>query len=349
MPFITQGKANLKYILIVVVLAVIVGGGILWLVAERNEQPSSSPQFTQYNLIYCFGDSDAVSEIEVIEGRVIEPIVEGKVISPIEKEGLAPEKYWYKCYLLDTRNFSQEELTVQEINKFMLITTEVSPDGSKIITETVGPKELLITGIINRNIFLSKDSTKKLIAQEKTPVTMFRLIGWAATKETKKEIEKQTNGGGWSIYKNNEFGFQFEYPAGWEISEVKKEERKDTLAVAVINSESFGSIYVWDYSQLSVEEIQSIVTEKEDYISPLGGKVEFDAIEIKQISVVNGIAAAIQMETRASREGQEKVTQDYYLIPSPKGKNLLLQVSLDNELEGKKVWERLINTFKFLD
>lgn len=29
MPFITQGKSNLKYILIVVILAVIVGGGIL--------------------------------------------------------------------------------------------------------------------------------------------------------------------------------------------------------------------------------------------------------------------------------------------------------------------------------
>src|SRR4030042_1457774 len=44
MPFITQGKANLKYILIVVVLAIIVGGGILgyqywWVPKHETQKP----------------------------------------------------------------------------------------------------------------------------------------------------------------------------------------------------------------------------------------------------------------------------------------------------------------------
>ena len=35
MPFITQGKTNWKYILIIVILAVIVGGGILWFLQQK--------------------------------------------------------------------------------------------------------------------------------------------------------------------------------------------------------------------------------------------------------------------------------------------------------------------------
>ncbi|MFC1630291.1 hypothetical protein ACFL06_02035, partial [Patescibacteria group bacterium] len=36
MSFITQGKTNIKYLLIVVVLAVIVGGGILWCASKQE-------------------------------------------------------------------------------------------------------------------------------------------------------------------------------------------------------------------------------------------------------------------------------------------------------------------------
>jgi len=39
MPFFTQGKTNWKYIIILLILAVIVGGGILvWV--EKQEVPS---------------------------------------------------------------------------------------------------------------------------------------------------------------------------------------------------------------------------------------------------------------------------------------------------------------------
>jgi len=39
MPFITQGKTNLSYILIVVILAIIVGGGILWCATKKETAP----------------------------------------------------------------------------------------------------------------------------------------------------------------------------------------------------------------------------------------------------------------------------------------------------------------------
>jgi len=43
MPFITQGKTNWKYILIVVILAFLVGGGILWL-STKQELPYQPPE-----------------------------------------------------------------------------------------------------------------------------------------------------------------------------------------------------------------------------------------------------------------------------------------------------------------
>ena len=52
MPFITQGKTNLIYILIVVVLAVIVGGGILgyqYLWMEKQEKAKTSDTVITYN------------------------------------------------------------------------------------------------------------------------------------------------------------------------------------------------------------------------------------------------------------------------------------------------------------
>jgi hypothetical protein len=38
MPFITQGKTNWRFIVLVIILAIIVGGGALWY-AKRPEQP----------------------------------------------------------------------------------------------------------------------------------------------------------------------------------------------------------------------------------------------------------------------------------------------------------------------
>jgi hypothetical protein len=68
MPFITQGKANLKYILIVVVLAAIAGGGILvW-------QPWRAPKSEE--ILYC--PSIGRVEKEIISGVYLRRCEESK-------------------------------------------------------------------------------------------------------------------------------------------------------------------------------------------------------------------------------------------------------------------------------
>jgi hypothetical protein len=47
MPFLTKGKTNWKYILIVAILAVIVGGGILGYLRYFNKEISSLAKFPE--------------------------------------------------------------------------------------------------------------------------------------------------------------------------------------------------------------------------------------------------------------------------------------------------------------
>jgi len=47
MPFLTKGKPNWKYILIVLILAVIVGGGILSYLRYLNKEISSLSKFPE--------------------------------------------------------------------------------------------------------------------------------------------------------------------------------------------------------------------------------------------------------------------------------------------------------------
>jgi len=64
MPFLTQGKTNWKYILIVVILAVIVGGGILgycrWLAREKIP---STPVANVYKKSTCYCNSASDSKM----------------------------------------------------------------------------------------------------------------------------------------------------------------------------------------------------------------------------------------------------------------------------------------------
>jgi hypothetical protein len=90
MPFLTQGKTNWKYILIVLVLAVIVGGGILWWAGQEIPLPETpeikSPE-NKYLLDekYCEKEEDCVSET-TIKMDCINRVAYLKLGAPVQQQ-----------------------------------------------------------------------------------------------------------------------------------------------------------------------------------------------------------------------------------------------------------------------
>ena len=96
MNLLKQGKTNWKYILIVAILAILVGGGILWWVAKQEVPPAELPEIKK---------PEKVVEEETAEEffRVIQPEANQKITSPIQIKGKA--------------NLSENELVKEWVDK----------------------------------------------------------------------------------------------------------------------------------------------------------------------------------------------------------------------------------------
>ncbi len=100
MPFITEGKTNLKYILIILILAVLVGGWALWLSMEEEISPVGEIEDEILTLLENLKQETGVnfSVIQSVEIKwdvkkyeeIEEVIVEGK---GFEAKGISSEQY----------------------------------------------------------------------------------------------------------------------------------------------------------------------------------------------------------------------------------------------------------------
>ena len=145
---------------------------------------------------------------------------------------------------------------------------------------------------------------------------------------------------GWKTYKSEKFGFQFEYPDNWEADTRKSE---NSLTIVLIQSKSFGSIQAWDYSELSAEEIESTVDDETNYYSPVTDtRVVIKDKKVEEVKIGSGTATTIQLSYKVTSEGKKKIFKDYYLIPSPKGKNLLIKINVSDTDLAEEIWRKLL-------
>jgi len=90
MPFLTQGKTNWKFIGIVVILAVIIGGGILW--CGTRKEMSSSPPFKEGLSEVKNGELKKECPEEVfLEGDIIGRITDDSLLRLIREYLPIPE------------------------------------------------------------------------------------------------------------------------------------------------------------------------------------------------------------------------------------------------------------------
>ncbi len=154
MPFLTQGKTNWKYILIVPVLAVIVGGGIFsyWkLVVKKIPEVKAPEEVTKYPRSVEFFVTCAKSYSEYPEG-ITEKEFREKFLTAEEKEKLTEEekKRMYKEFLEEEKIYKEFfKITDNDIETIFGQTIGLMKpeDFEKSLSKgTMGEKEVLFLG-----------------------------------------------------------------------------------------------------------------------------------------------------------------------------------------------------------
>jgi len=220
MPFLTHGKTNWKYILIVLILAVIVGGGILvWV--EKQEVPSTElPKIEKPEKVV--GDIEKyLYKDAILHGVEMPPGTEYQAISTeeailftvqhLEKEGVKDIKIQHLLWSIAPRgeffiagdcSFIQEG---KQYNKFLAVVE----DGSE---GEVGKPSLIFKDTdIWYSDLVSADSLRELVGRYEVIADIYNVTPVFKNSE----IEDET--ANWKTYLNPEVNFIFRYPNNWEI------------------------------------------------------------------------------------------------------------------------------------
>jgi len=127
MPFLTQGKTNWKFLLIVVVLAAIVGGGTIWLVKEQEAQFAKLPEIKVPEKV-----KDETADWQIYKNE--EWGLEMKYPTDWNLSDLS-EIEDFRCVVLKSPDYkvkSAEKITFVEIEKGASITIDVSYNPNKL-------------------------------------------------------------------------------------------------------------------------------------------------------------------------------------------------------------------------
>lgn len=280
MPFITQGKTNLKYILIVIVLAVIVGGGILgyyysWIkeleiklseIELRLSEAKPSEDGTAnwkiyrndkygYELKYPSGWNGNFKDDQFIsfqsEDYTLQITIQHLPVSEKEtsiKELLAETGYIGERVGSDTTTLNQKEI---EVNGLTVIQRESLNKNWRFS---------MINAYLKQNNILF---TVRLMSFDTGILGMYtessELENIKITDETRKlfsqiistfrfiDVDETVN---WKTYKNEEYGFEMKYPDDWQIEQDVYSYRT-TFGFSPISLNGFPTCiqYVKDYSK----------------------------------------------------------------------------------------------------
>ena len=175
MPFLTKGDTNWKFIGIVAVLAVIVGGGILLCIK------------TQESLLINVFDLDKSKKTEIEEIYIGEIKIDYDGIAEIQKAVDEGHQPW---------RLDPESVVMNESIKYGFISDDFGTMQQILLSVTNGVAEYEITH--NDKVYVIV-LNQPIIGEDKI---------WVISEIKQRESA-------WNIYRNEEYGFEFDYPSNW--------------------------------------------------------------------------------------------------------------------------------------
>jgi len=357
MPFLTQGKTNWKYILIVVVLAVIVGGGILgyyqWFIKEEWKEKE----------VETLGLDNYLHKDAVLYGVDMPPEAEYQAISTNE------------AILIVVQNL--EEQNVKDI-KIRQLLWAVAPRGEFFIAgdcsftrEGEQYNEFLAViedgsgGKVGKPYFIFKDtdiwysdlvasnSLRELVGGYEVLADIYNVTPIFKSSEIKDETAD------WKIYGNEEYGFIFKYPEKIDLGKgptelVVKENLNpvDAVFVAYIEKPFTIGFRVLEKSKdfSNLEEYVRTETENinntEDSAAPI--HAEFNEFTIDSIKgfAIKTTAADVLGNTSVEIYFEK---MDYLFVIRYSYSETLLEEQDPLESSKYDAIQKIISTFRFLE
>jgi len=366
MPFITQDKTNWKFLLIVVVLAAIVGGGIFtfqywWTPKGEVETPEEIAKSLSKEIR---NNKDFIAWID--SWRTIKPTYTVNTFTRVDEnkfslngEMINEEKLGHVMEQINSPYFSEERrehVKIYSPDKMKFIWNVGYPDPLEIDQDVVffdlftnKYRYLKTCGTscwfekvfwINNSQFVvirmgeygfagEYDHSILFYDLEKNIVTEYKSSEKISSEEL-EEFKSQDETADWQNYRNEEYGYEIKYPLEWSytvVSEKQVEFREKGKTYEYEGTDIY-AIGIFIYENPNNLTAEQIAEEKK---SKAGWPVE-----IKTLTVDNTDAAQtidyLQQETIIVKNKKE------YNIVTP---NL-------NEDVGE-VYEQMLSTFRFLE
>jgi len=249
MPFLTQGKTNWKYILIIVILAVIVVGGIFWL--SKEEIPIIQLieiKKKEKDEKYCKEDNDCLF---LTFQCCPKP-------DPCHREPLE---------VINKANKKRKEEELK--SKCTLTCPSYAPPSCFECLDLENFTPICINNKCDVRREINCENYCKAIAEDKSKPCPWISNESLITEENTKKCNCET--ANWKTYRNEKYGFEFKYPSipsGCENCKIQESEEGFTVNRTDLSIDDLGELNLSEFVDKKMGEFE--IERKEKIL--IGGK-----------------------------------------------------------------------------